>query len=320
MEDRFGRNITYMRISVTDRCNLRCVHCMPKEGVELLSHEDILSYEDIAFAAGAAARCGIKKLRLTGGEPLVRPRLHRLVAMLKEIPGIEQVVLTTNGVLLAKELKALEAAGLDGINFSLNGACRQSFEAFTSRDLYEEAMEGLRAALGSGIENLKINCVPTKNREEDLVNIALFAKDTRASVRYIELMPIGMGAGLEGLSSEEVLELLKAEIPGFSPVLSRRESNCSYYCSKDWQSDIGFISALSHKFCGDCNRIRLTADGKLKSCLAYPAGQDVFGAVKNRNSEELTRLMAACIAAKPAGHSFENCGTEEKRLMSQIGG
>ena len=327
MQDKFGRNITYMRISVTDRCNLRCVHCMPPGGVELMSMDDILTYEDIYFTARAAAKCGIKKIRLTGGEPLVRPDLPKLVSMLKSIEGIEQVVLTTNGINLPKEIKALEKAGLDGINFSLNGACRTSFEAFTSADLYEQAMAGLQCALDSNIKSIKINCVPTKGREDDIVRIAQLAKDSRASVRFIELMPIGMGSKLEGYSSSEILELLKDSIDGFTceeaPKAEKNgqsTANCTYYNVDGWQSDIGFISAVSHKFCSECNRIRLTADGKLKSCLAFSSGQDIAKAVKDRDLAELERLTRLCIESKPMGHNFETCGTEEVRLMSQIGG
>ncbi|MBQ2227966.1 MAG: radical SAM protein, partial [Firmicutes bacterium] len=181
MRDNYGRTIEYLRISVTDRCNLRCIHCMPEGGVDLMRHEDILSYEEIAAVAAEAAKLGVRKIRLTGGEPLVRPHLHRLVALLKEIPGIETVVLTTNAVLLNDQLPDLLAAGLDGVNISLNAMDRASYRAFTGRDLFDPAMDGLHAALNAPGLRVKINCVPTAGREDQLLQLAELAKDTRAS-------------------------------------------------------------------------------------------------------------------------------------------
>ena len=333
MKDNYGRTIEYLRISVTDRCNLRCIHCMPEGGVALMQHEDILTYEEIARVAAEAAKLGVRKIRLTGGEPLVRPQLHRLAALLKEIPGIETVVLTTNAVLLKDQLPDLLAAGLDGVNISLNAMDRASYRAFTGRDLFDPAMEGLHAALDAPDLRVKINCVPTQGREEQLLQLAALARDTRACVRFIELMPIGVGARLMGVSKDSLLVLLQDHFGQLRrstagsqiqtlPERSRSAAGPAEYVRfPGFQSDIGFISAVSHRFCKDCNRIRLTADGKLKSCLAFPAGEDVKEILRNGGTQQnISEAVVRCIQNKPEHHQFGIEQTEEHRLMSQIGG
>ncbi len=323
MRDNYGRTIEYLRISVTDRCNLRCIHCMPEGGVDLMRHEDILSYEEIAAVAAEAAKLGVRKIRLTGGEPLVRPHLHRLVALLKEIPGIETVVLTTNAVLLKDQLPDLQAAGLDGVNISLNAMDRASYRAFTGRDLFDPAREGLLIALDAPQLRVKVNCVPTKGREEQLLQLAELSRDTRASVRFIELMPIGMGAALQGIAKKELLELFHNAFgePELVEGAHSIAGPAEYVRFPGFQSDIGFISAVSYRFCEDCNRIRLTADGKLKSCLAFPAGEDVKEILrKGRTQQDISDAIVRCIQNKPEHHQFGVEKTEEDRLMSQIGG
>ena len=330
MKDKYGRTIEYLRVSVTDRCDLRCRHCMPPEGVPLMAHEDILSYEEIAAVVTEAAKLGVRKIRLTGGEPLVRPQLAVLVKMLKSIPGIEQVVLTTNGVRLAQQLPDLLTAGLSGVNFSLNAMDREAYEAFAGRDRFEAAMAGLHAALDAPGLSVKINCVPTKGREEQVLKIASLARDTRASVRFIELMPIGMGSSLQGLTRDELFQLLESQYcpegwrqggAGGNPEDKAPKGPAEYYRFPGFASDIGFISAVSHRFCEDCNRIRLTADGKLKSCLAFPAGEDVKAILRGGTGEEALReSIVRCVQNKPKQHAFGCQETEEQRLMSQIGG
>ena len=329
MKDKYGRTIEYLRISVTDRCDLRCRHCMPPEGVPLMAHGDILSYEEIAAVAAEAAKLGIRKIRLTGGEPLVRPQLAALVELLRGIPGIDQVVLTTNGVRLAQQLPDLLAAGLSGVNFSLNAMDRKAYEAFTGRDCFDAAMAGLHAALDAPGLSVKINCVPTKGREDQVLKIASLARDTRASVRFIELMPIGMGSSLQGLNREELFGLLESR---YCPegalttgprgtALDSVSGPAEYVRFPGFTSEIGFISAVSHRFCEDCNRIRLTADGRLKSCLAFPAGEDVKTILRSGAGEEaLHESIVRCIQNKPKQHAFGCQETEEQRLMSQIGG
>ena len=323
MKDRYGRTIEYLRISVTDRCNLRCLHCMPEEGVTLMRHGDILSYEEIAAVAAEAAKLGIRRIRLTGGEPLVRPQLHKLAGMLKAVPGIEAVVLTTNAVLLKEQLPALLEAGLDGVNVSLNAMDREAYLAFTGRDEFGRAMEGLQAALDCPELKVKVNCVPTEGREEQLLKLASIARDTRAAVRFIELMPIGMGSRVKGIAKEDLLNLLSDRFGQPVPAGSadKIQGPAEYIRFPGFQSDIGFISAISSCFCEKCNRIRLTADGKLKSCLAFPAGEDVRAILRNgADPQELQNAVIRCIENKPEHHSFGSSKTEEDRLMSQIGG
>ena len=323
MKDKYGRTIEYLRISVTDRCNLRCLHCMPEEGVTLMQHADILSYEEIAAAAAEAAKLGIRRIRLTGGEPLVRPQLHKLVGMLKAIPGIETVVLTTNAVLLKEQLPQLIEVGLDGVNISLNAMDREAYLAFTGRDEFDRAMESLHVALDRPGLKVKVNCVPTAGREEQLLKLAQVARDTRAAVRFIELMPIGMGSRVKGMAKEDLLRLLSDRFGQPVPAGSDKkvQGPAEYYRYDGFQSDIGFISAVSNCFCEKCNRIRLTADGKLKSCLAFPAGEDVRAILRSgADPQELRNAVIRCIESKPEHHSFGSSETEEGRLMSQIGG
>ena len=302
---------------------------MPPEGVPLMAHGDILSYEEIAAVAAEAAKLGIRKIRLTGGEPLVRPQLAALVELLRGIPGIEQVVLTTNGVRLAQQLPGLPAAGLSGVNFSLNAMDRKAYEAFTGRDCFDAAMAGLHAALDAPGLSVKINCVPTKGREDQVLKIASLARDTRASVRFIELMPIGMGSSLQGLNRDELFGLLESRYcPEGALAAGPRgtapdsvSGPAEYVRFPGFTSEIGFISAVSHRFCEDCNRIRLTADGRLKSCLAFPAGEDVKTILRSGAGEEaLHESIVRCIQNKPKQHAFGCQETEEQRLMSQIGG
>ena len=288
-----------------------------------MRHADILSYEEIAAVARQAAETGIQRIRLTGGEPLVRPDLHRLIALLKDIPGIGTVVMTTNAVLLKAQLPQLLAAGLDGVNISLNAMDRDTYRAFTGRDEFEHAMEGLRAAIDCPDLRVKINCVPTEGREEQLLKLAALARDTRAAVRFIELMPIGAGMKVNGLAKDALLRLLTR---AYGEAQKQDDDDAVkgpavYFRFPGFRSDIGFISAVSRCFCESCNRIRLTADGKLKSCLAFPAGEDVRGILRNGGDpEEIRKAIIHCIQNKPAHHHFGSGGTEEDRMMSQIGG
>ena len=323
MKDKYGRTIEYLRISVTDRCNLRCLHCMPEEGVPLMRHADILSYEEIAAVAAEAAKLGIRRVRLTGGEPLVRPQLQKLVALLKSISGIETVVLTTNAVLLKEQLPQLLEAGLDGVNVSLNAIDREAYFAFTGRDEFDRAMEGLQAALDCPDLKVKVNCVPTAGREDQLLKLAALARDTRAAVRFIELMPIGMGSRVKGIAKEDLLRLLSDRFGQAVPAGSDNtvQGPAEYYHFDGFRSDIGLISAISSCFCEKCNRIRLTADGKLKSCLAFPSAADVRAILRNgADPQDLQKALIRCVENKPEHHSFGSSETEEDRLMSQIGG
>ena len=328
MFDAYGRNIHYLRLSVTDLCNLRCRYCMP-DGVPKLAHEDILTYEEFLRLAALFAQCGIDTVRITGGEPLVRRGVEQLTAGLKAIPGIRRVALTTNGVLLAQKLPALLAAGLDSVNISLDTLHPETFRRITGKDELAAVQNGIRAALASGIP-VKLNCVPQPGvNEGELESLAAFAQEHPLQVRFIEMMPIGMGKEFHGVSEEELLRILREKLPRFSPYVGEPLGNgpCHYYDVDGFSGKIGFISAVSHKFCGECNRIRLTSQGFLKTCLQYAAGRDLREVIRGGGSDEVLKaVILEALAEKPDGHAFggslekQKDDKTEKLCMAQIGG
>ena len=325
MLDEQGRNIHYLRISVTDRCNLRCTYCMPKMGVEWIRHDEILSYEEILRLAKCFTGLGIDRIRLTGGEPLVRKDIHILVQELKKLPGVRWVGLTTNGVLLSEQLPKLLDAGLDAVNISLDTLDPAQFTELTGRDQLQAACKGLEAARAAGTLRVKVNCVATWQNREQWVPLARLARSgTPIDVRYIELMPIGCGKTLSGCLESDVLgELEKA----FGPA-QVVEEGCDCGPSRQvtfegFTGRIGFISALSHKFCSSCNRVRLTAGGVLKPCLQYDSDVDLKYLLRSgADDEKLTEVIKECILQKPAAHHFgaDMVPQEEERNMNQIGG
>lgn len=324
MYDRYGRDIRYLRVSVTDRCNLRCRYCMPEEGVEWVDHSAVLSYEQIVRLVRLAAGLGVEKVRLTGGEPLVRRGLAGLVRELKAIDGIRTVTLTTNGVLLADQLPGLLEAGLDGVNLSLDTLDREQFAALTRRDALPRALEGLEAALAAPGLTVKINCVPSGGNDSQLVPLAALARDRELSVRFIELMPIGLGDSLTRRTEEEVLARLEEAfgpaIPCPADALGGPSRNVTF---EGFRGRVGFISAVSHQFCRSCNRVRLTATGFLKTCLQYDHGADLKALLDaGADDGTLRAAMEQAIAHKPASHHFggRREAADERRNMNQIGG
>lgn len=324
MTDRLGRRIDYLRISVTDRCNLRCVYCMPEEGVSWLPHRAILTYEDILRICRAGAELGMRKFRLTGGEPLVRRGLDQLVRGLKAIPGIEFVGLTTNGVLLAPQLPALLDAGLDGVNLSLDTLDPCRFAAFTRRQELPTALAGLEAALAAPGLTLKLNVVLTEDNRDEWAALAALAEYRDLSVRFIELMPIGLGANLAGVTEAVLREELEAAFGPLADCEAERGGGpCRYFRPRGFRGKVGFISAMSHRFCGSCNRVRLTATGFLKTCLQYEQGCDLGTLLRQgANDGVLREAMARAILEKPAQHHFEEAHPAggETRTMNHIGG
>lgn len=325
MTDRLDRRISYLRMSVTDRCNLRCTYCMPSEGVPSLAHGDILSYEELLRLTRLFARQGVRRVRLTGGEPLVRRDLDRLVSGLKEIPGIEWVGLTTNGVLLKEQLPALLRAGLDGVNLSLDTLDREQYRQITRRDSLAEALEGLEAARSCSALQIKINCVPTGLNRDQWVSLAALAQGTPAlDVRFIELMPIGLGNGIPRCEEAEVLaKLERAFGPARSCPPEPGAGPARYVAFAGFAGRVGLISAVSHPFCGGCNRIRLTARGGLKPCLQYGLETDLAALLRGGASDEaLSMQIRQTIWEKPASHHFQCASAlgDERRAMNQIGG
>ena len=322
MKDQFGRAITYARISVTDRCNLRCRYCMPEGGVRKLAHAEILTLEEILCVAEILVKLGVRKIRLTGGEPLLRRNLPTLICKLKALPGLELVTLTTNGVLLKTCAADLIAAGLDGINLSLDTLDDKTFADLTRRQFLSAVLNGLETVLAAKI-SLKVNCVPLRGvNETELVKLAALAKENSIAVRFIELMPIGCAwqSGLRGIPTAEIFTTFESEFGRLSPVGERDslQGPAQYFKPRGFVGQIGFIDALEHKFCGTCNRIRLTAEGFLKTCLNFDTGLDVKTLLRSGvEVAELTEKIRAAIYRKPREHSFN--GTT-KFQMYQVGG
>ena len=323
MLDQYGRKIDYLRISVTDRCNLRCRYCMP-EPMAAVRHEDILRYEEILRICCAAAKLGITKFKVTGGEPLVRAGCTEFIAALKKQPGTEQVTLTTNGMLLEKNLDALAAAGLDGVNISLDTLDNARFRSITgyTGDGADTLLRVLKECCAKGLHT-KINAVLLEETEADAPALAAIAAKLPVDVRFIELMPIGFGAAMKRVSPEDILIALKERWPDLTTTDEKRGNGpAHYYKSAALLGRIGFIDAVSHKFCAGCNRVRLTSTGQLKPCLCYADSADLRALIRGGCTDgELKEALRAAVYAKPRAHCFgTDAAVTEKHMMSQIGG
>ena len=325
MLDKLNRNIEYLRISVIDRCNLRCVYCMPEEGIESIPHEEILTYDEILKICDVVSELGIKKIKITGGEPLVRKDIVNLIRDIKNLDKIEQVTLTTNGILLYDMLDDLYDAGIDAINISLDTLKSDNFKKITRRDGLEKVLKSIDKAYDLGIR-VKINCLAIRDFNiNEIVDIASFAEDRNIDVRFIELMPIGYGQKYKEIQSDEILSILESRFGIFETVTEKRGNGpAKYYRNKNLKGCIGFISAISHEFCESCNRIRLTSSGFLKLCLHYNKGIDLKDPIRNGISDEdLKTLIHDTIWNKPLRHKFGHAEGEkdiEVKNMVQIGG
>ena len=325
MFDRYQREIHYLRLSVTDLCNLRCRYCMP-DGVEKLEREAVLTYEEFLRLAALFARCGIDTVRVTGGEPLVRKNVAQLVAGLKETPGIRRVTLTTNAVLLAEQLPALLDAGLDSVNISLDTLRPEVFRQITARDDFATVQAGLQAALESGLP-VKLNCVPQAGvNEGELEQLAALAKDNAMQVRFIEMMPIGYGAAMPCISGPDLRARFARRWPELAPLSAAQEHALGdgpavYYTVPGWQGSIGFIAAVHGKFCASCNRVRLTSQGFLRPCLASETGCDLRALLRSgADDAQLLAAIRETIWAKPREHHFNDSSMPATRGMYRIGG
>ena len=325
MFDSKGRNIHYLRLSVTDLCNLRCRYCMP-DGVDKLEREDILTYEEFLRLAALFARCGVDTVRVTGGEPLVRKGVEQLVKGLKAIPGIRKVTMTTNAVLLKQQLPALLEAGLDSVNISLDTLDPALFAKITARDEFAAVQAGIHAALESGIP-VKLNCVPQVGvNEGELEALAALAQDKPLQVRFIEMMPIGYGAAMPCISGPELLTRFRRRWPELAPLpgaacAALGDGPAVYYTVPGWKGDIGFIAAVHGKFCASCNRVRLTSQGFLRPCLASETGCDLRTLLRGGAAdEELLQAIRETIWSKPREHHFGDNSMPATRGMYRIGG
>lgn len=326
MIDIYNRKIDYIRISITDRCNLRCVYCMPEEGIIGAKHEEILSYEEIICLCKLFSKIGISKIKITGGEPLIRKDLAHLIKEIKSISGINNVTLTTNGILLEEQIEALIGAGLDAVNISLDTLDDNKYREITRVGNLDKVIKGINKALEYNKLKVKINCVPLETENyKDIINLIKLVKHNDLSVRFIELMPIGLGKDMRGLSEEKIKEIIEEEFGVLTPFNKPLGNGPSYYFSLDnFKGKIGFISAVTHKFCGNCNRVRLTSKGFLKTCLQYDKGIDLMTLLRDKKSEdEIIEIMKNTIYNKPRKNSFlekDSIDNLEQGIMSQIGG
>ena len=334
MKDGHGRVIDYLRISLTDKCNFRCIYCMPEEGVCAMGHDELLRIEEIEAIARVATRIGIRSVRLTGGEPLVRKGVVELVRSLKQMPGIENISMTTNAVLLPKMAGELKEAGLSRVNISLDTLDPEQFKFITRVGRIESTLAGIDAALETGFNPVKINAVTVRSLNQDFLAFAKLSVDRPLHVRFIEYMPVGTSTGADGtgwgkkdvVPSEELLGIIneRAQAEGMKPLepLEGEQAPLGwgparYFAFPGAQGTVGFISPLSRHFCSKCNRLRLTADGKLRPCLFSDREIDVRSALRDGGEEAVYECFLQALDMKPDEH-HDKIGTE--RNMSQIGG
>jgi len=321
--DSFERPVNYLRISVTDRCNLRCTYCIPSEGISLMPRQDLLTYEEIWGIVRLAAELGITKVRLSGGEPLIRLGLVNLVEMLSDIEAIDDLSLTTNGVLLERYAADFKEAGLRRVNISLDSLDRRRFQSITGEDKLDEVLKGIEAAHRAGLEPVKINMVVMRGVNDD--EVVDFARRSKEGwhVRFIELMNFtDKGASPpEFVSAEEVRQVLAplGELQPCTPPTGNGPAK--YYRLAGAGGTIGFITPISEHFCFSCNRLRLTADGRLLPCLLSDEKVDLRSQLRGDASPEaLKRLISEAAARKPEGHRLAKGVIPKKGLMAQIGG
>ncbi len=332
MEDLFGHHISYLRVSITDRCNERCRYCLPEEEQEWFQREEVLSYAEMLRVVRVGASLGIKKLRVTGGEPLTRPGVADFCAELAAVPGIEDIGISTNGTLLSKQGKGrtlaqrLVDAGVRTANISLDSLDRESYRFSTNRDLLPKVLEGIDAALEAGFESIKLNCVLMKGHtEKELAGLLAFAREKGLLLRFIELMPVSTRDVLTEdhfLATATARRLIEQEVGELQHFPEFKTNGpATYYRVAATGQLVGFIGAMTNlHFCENCNKLRLTCDGKLRPCLGSYLEFDLREALRQDCSdEELARLIRNVVARKPKEHDFRDA-YQPGRKMIAIGG
>jgi len=327
--DKYSRIIDYMRISITDRCNLRCIYCMPSDGIRPIDHKNILSYEEIIRIVKIAAGLGVRKVRFTGGEPLTRKNLSYLIASVNDIDGIEDISLTTNGLLLKKYASQLSKAGLKRVNVSLDSFRAERYKAITRGGKIEDVFEGIQEAEKCEMTPVKINMVPIRGfNDDEIEEFAQLTLKKECHVRFIEFMPIGakeIWGHEKYISTDEIKERVSA-IAQLAPVKIRKSGPARYFRFEGAPGVVGFISPITHHFCNTCNRLRLTSDGKLRPCLFSETEIDLRSSIRyGASDEEIERLLRLAVEIKPPGHSINHSINREKyfnclKPMSKIGG
>ena len=326
LADAFRRPISYLRISVTDRCNLRCTYCMPEAGLPWIPNADVLSFDEIEHIVRAAAGVGVRSLRLTGGEPLVRPNLAELVRRLAAIDGIDDIALSTNGLLLAEHAAELAGAGLRRVNVSLDTLRPERFQAIARRPGLERVLAGIDAAIAAGLAPVKLNCVVMRGvNDDELADFAALARDRRVFVRFIEMMPVVENLAEQRdqyVSAEDILSCLR--LGGSLDAVTGPGGNgpARYFAEPGALGAVGVISPLSHDYCDRCNRVRLTADGRLRLCLFGDHEIDLRTPVRNgAGTDEVADLFRGGMLIKPERHHLRlGEAASRMRAFSEIGG
>lgn len=322
LKDGCNRTINYLRVSLTDKCNLRCKYCVPSGGIELMDHKEILTLEEMLRLIDILTKLGITKVRFTGGEPLVRKNAISLIQKVSKLDNAPKIALTTNGVLLDDYIEYLAFSNVRDINISLDTLDPAVYESLTGADELSSVMRSIQSCLVNGI-NLKLNVVPIKGiNEDDIPFIAALARDYEVAVRFIELMPMGCASSYEGLSNDEVRKKLFDVYGEEISCESEGDGPASYVKYKGFRSKVGFISPMSHAFCESCNRLRLTCDGKLKLCLASPLSLDLKALLRSEaTDEDISNAIREAVLKKPSHHEFNNEGYKpDDRNMIGIGG
>ncbi|MEW9078404.1 GTP 3',8-cyclase MoaA [Terrisporobacter glycolicus] len=323
MIDKFGREIDYLRISVTENCNLKCIYCIDDNNILNTCNKDILNDDEIIKIVTQCAILGIKKIRITGGEPLVRKNIENLIYRLSNIEGIEEIYITTNGVLLHDKLEILERNGLSGVNISLDSLRKNRFKELTKFDKLSQVLSAIDKALKLGLK-VKINTVIVDDiNKDEIIDFINLTKNKNLALRFIELMPIGAAKKHKRTNNKEILNIIKSNFKNVKKENKiERSGPANYIKIEGYKGKVGFISPISSCFCEDCNRIRLTSSGFLKKCLHYNYGVDLKRHLDNKIcNEELNALIYENIYDKPEKHLFlEICDNKENKYMNQIGG
>lgn len=325
MRDQYGRDIRDLRISLTDRCNLRCVYCMPAEGIDFRPPEELLQDDELLLLVRVAAELGVTKVRLTGGEPTVRPGLVELVQEISGINGIEDIAMTTNGLLLEHLAAPLAKAGLRRVNVSLDAMDPEKFHRITRGGRVEKVLAGIAAAAAAGLAPIKLNAVVVRRfNDDDVVSMAALTLERPWEVRFIEMMPFGsVGDFAEAgvVKSEETMVKIEAALGPLAPLDLSGEDPARTYRLAGGPGTLGFISPVSQPFCAKCGRLRLTADGRLRLCLLRDDEADLLTPLRNGASyEEIREIFRAAAFRRPFGHALAEKMFPQARVMIQIGG
>ena len=326
LTDTFGRKATNLRISVTDRCNFRCRYCMPEEGMQWLGKDKLLSFEEITRLVHIFASLGISKIRLTGGEPLMRKELWKLVRMLREIPGIRDIAMTTNGYFLKEQAEELVKAGLDRVNVSLDSLDHRVFADMARRDELTKTWEGIEEAERVGLGPIKLNVVLIRDvNDGEILRFAELARSRAFVIRFIEFMPLGKDDGWamdKVITTKEIVDTINMYAPLIPIPMEDERIPADRYVFEDGRGEIGFISSVSEPFCGDCNRVRLTSDGKFRTCLFSIKETDLRTLLRTGVTDgEIAETLVASVVKKEEGHLINRPGfVRPERTMSQIGG